>query len=103
MRRSRLGEMFLGIGMQAPVALMGVEVVCEDADRLVAIYPYRDAEASKVTPATRDVRFLVCGVPGISNEPFRKPGPGPPKTAIRFSGGLQHRRRGGGGRNNTSH
>src|SRR2546426_10049719 len=87
MRRSRLGEMFLGIGMQAPVALMGVEVVCEDADRLVAIYPYRDAEASKVTPATRDVRFLVCGVPGISHEALREAAAVAANTVMRFCGG----------------
>lgn len=66
MRRARPGETFLGIGMESAVTLTGVEVVCEDADRLVAIYPYRDAEASKVTSETRDVRFLVCGVPGIA-------------------------------------
>ena len=87
MRRSRLGETFLGIGMQAPVALTGVEVVCEDADRLLAIYPYRDAEASKVTPATRDVRFLVCGVPGISHEALREAAAVAANTVMRFCGG----------------
>ena len=87
MRRSRPGETFLGIGMEAPVTLTGVEVVCEDADRLVAIYPYRDAEASKVTPATRDVRFLVCGVPGISHEALREAAAVAANTVIRFCGG----------------
>src|SRR2546427_539354 len=87
MRRSRPGETFLGIGMEAPVTLTGVEVVCEDADRLVAIYPYRDAEASKVTPATRDVRFLVCGVPGISHEALREAAAGAANTVMRFCGG----------------
>ena len=72
MRRSRQGETFLGIGMEAPVALTGVEIVCEDADRLVAIYPYRDADAGKVTSETHDVRFLVCGVPGVSREALRE-------------------------------
>ena len=87
MRRSQLGETFLGIGMQAPVALTGVEVVCEDADRLVAIYPYRDSEASRVTPATRDVRFLVCGVPGISHEALREAAAVAANTVMRFCGG----------------
>src|SRR2546427_6186445 len=45
MRRSRLGEEFLGIGMQAPVALTGLVVVCEDADRLGALYAYVVADA----------------------------------------------------------
>ena len=71
MRRSRPGESFLGIGMNAPVTLTGVEIVCEDANRLVAIYPYRDADASRVNSETRDVRFLVCGVPGISTGALR--------------------------------
>jgi len=73
--------------MEASVTLRGVEVVCEDADRLVAIYPYRDAEASKVTPGTRDVRFLVCGVPGISHEALREAAVVAANTVIRFCGG----------------
>src|SRR5438094_4808653 len=87
MRRSRPGEIFLGIGMEAPVTLTGVEVVCEDADRLVAIYPYRDADASKVTSDTRDVRFLVCGVPGISHEALREAAAVAANTVMRFCGG----------------
>jgi len=87
MRRSRLGETFLGIGMQAPVALTGVEVVCEDADRLVAIYPYRDADASRATSETHDVRLLVCGVPGISNEALQGAGAVATSLVTRFCGG----------------
>src|SRR2546425_3267928 len=97
MRRSRPGETFLGIGMEAPVTLTGVEVVCEDADRLVAIYPYRDADASKVTPATRDVRFLVCGVPGISHEALREAAAVAANTVMRFCGGATDGAGGGGG------
>ena len=87
MRRSRPGETFLGIGMDAPVTLTGVEVVCEDADQLVAIYPYRDAEASKVTADTRDVRFLVCGVPGIPVDALREAATVAAKMVTRFCGG----------------
>src|SRR2546425_4729830 len=87
MRRSRLGEEFLGIGMQAPLALTGVEVVCEDADRLVAIYPYRDADASRATSETHDVRLLVCGVPGISNEALQGAGAVATSLVTRFCGG----------------
>lgn len=68
MRLAREGETFFGIGMDAPVRLKGVEVVLEDADRLVAIYPYRDADATKVTTATTETLFLTCGVPGIADE-----------------------------------
>jgi DNA/RNA-binding domain of Phe-tRNA-synthetase-like protein len=87
MRRSRPGETFLGIGMESPVTLTGVEVVCEDMDRLVAIYPYRDADASKVTSNTRDVRFLVCGVPGISDEALREAAAVAGELVMRFCGG----------------
>ena len=87
MRRSRPGETFLGIGMAAPVTLTGVEVVCEDAERLVAIYPYRDADASRVNSDTRDVRFLVCGVPGISNEALQEAAGVAADLVRRFCGG----------------
>ena len=65
MRLARAGESFLGIGMEAPVVLKGVEVVCQDEDGLVAIYPYRDAHRTRVTTATTDTVFMTCGVPGI--------------------------------------
>ncbi len=65
MRLARGGESFLGIGMEAPVVLKGVEVVCEDDEGLVAIYPYRDAHRTRVTTATTETVFMTCGVPGI--------------------------------------
>ncbi|OGS46605.1 MAG: hypothetical protein A3K66_06130, partial [Euryarchaeota archaeon RBG_16_67_27] len=65
MRRARSGEAFAGIGMDRSVILRGLEVVVDDARALVAIYPYRDADATKVTTATRETCFMTCGVPGI--------------------------------------
>lgn len=65
MRPARMGEEFLGIGMERPAILKGAEVVCEDDDGLVAIYPYRDAHRTRVTTATTDTVFMTCGVPGI--------------------------------------
>lgn len=66
MREAKQGEKFLGIGMKNPVTLTGGEAVIEDANRLIAIYPYRDADYSKVTMTTRNVYMLMCGAPGIS-------------------------------------
>lgn len=66
MRESMEGEMFLGIGMDEPIILNGGEVVIEDGERLAAIYPYRDADYSKVTLKTCNVLMLMCGAPGIS-------------------------------------
>jgi len=68
MRFALEGESFLGVGMDKPMVLNGGEVVISDAERLVALYPHRDADYSKVTEDTRNVTMLVCGVPGISLE-----------------------------------
>jgi len=67
MRRAAKGEPFHGIGMASPDSLTGVEVVIEDQDshKLIAVYPYRDSNDSRVTERTKDVLFLMCGVPGI--------------------------------------
>ena len=65
MREARSGEDFLGIGMDKPLQLSGGEAVIQDDERLVAVYPYRDADYSKVTTSTRNLMLLTCGVPGI--------------------------------------
>jgi DNA/RNA-binding domain of Phe-tRNA-synthetase-like protein len=67
MRTAVRGEAFHGIGMNLPEVLTGAEVVIEDQEskELVAVYPYRDSDGSKVTERTKDVLFLMCGVPGI--------------------------------------
>jgi DNA/RNA-binding domain of Phe-tRNA-synthetase-like protein len=67
MRRAAATEIFLGIGMNSPITLSGIEVVIEDENKgtLVAVYPYRDSDGSKVTEGTRDVLTMMCGVPGV--------------------------------------
>jgi len=74
MRGAERGERFLGIGMDKPVELTGVEVVVSDAEKLIAIYPYRDSDDTKVTTATTEVLLMVCGVPGISDETLERAG-----------------------------
>jgi DNA/RNA-binding domain of Phe-tRNA-synthetase-like protein len=68
MRFALKDESFSGIGMDKPMSLNGGEVVISDSERLVALYPHRDADYSKLTEKTRNVTILVCGVPGISLE-----------------------------------
>lgn len=68
MRPARVGESFQGIGMEVPSVLRGVEVVVQDDDRLVAIYPYRDSDDTKVTIGTTRAMFMSCGVPGVPEE-----------------------------------
>lgn len=77
MRFALQGEEFRGIGMEKPMRLTGNEVVISDDEKIVAIYPYRDAEVSKVTEDTKNVSILVCGVPGISEDKL--------KSAMRIS------------------
>jgi len=74
MRRAVKGERFHGIGMVTPDSLTGVEVVVEDQEshKLVAVYPYRDSDDSKVTEWTKGVLFLMCGVPGIDETTLEK-------------------------------
>jgi len=70
MRKATAGEPFHGIGMASADSLSGVEVVIEDrgSHRLIAVYPYRDSDDSKITGSTTDVLFMMCGVPGIDDE-----------------------------------
>jgi len=72
MRFANKGEEFLGIGMDKPVILTGGEVIMTDASRLLAIYPHRDAEYSKITLQTNDLVIISCGVPGIPVEQLRE-------------------------------
>ncbi len=68
MRLAKRGEFFLGIGMQKPFELDGGEVVISDAEKLLAIYPHRDADQAKITDGTKTALMLVCGVPDIGEE-----------------------------------
>ncbi|MGB9881788.1 MAG: B3/4 domain-containing protein [Methanomassiliicoccales archaeon] len=72
MRFARKGERFLGIGMREPIELNGNEIVISDSRKLIAIYPYRDSDATKVTESTKDIILMVCGVPGISDDNLEK-------------------------------
>ncbi|MEM2851130.1 MAG: phenylalanine--tRNA ligase beta subunit-related protein, partial [Candidatus Bathyarchaeia archaeon] len=68
MRFAICGERFLGIGMEKPMTLNGGEIVISDEERLIAVYPYRDADHSKITENSEHVLLLVCGVPGLDEQ-----------------------------------
>lgn len=87
MRFARKGEKFLGIGMQEPMELNGGEIVISDAEKTIAIYPYRDAEQSKISNKTRNVLLLVCGAPGIEKETLVKAGEVALRYIMKFCGG----------------
>jgi DNA/RNA-binding domain of Phe-tRNA-synthetase-like protein len=87
MREAKTGEEFLGIGMKEPVTMKGGETVIEDGTRLVAIYPYRDADYSKVSLKTANVLVLMCGAPGITLEKLNASALEAKKVLPRFCGG----------------
>lgn len=68
MRFADDGEPFLGIGMKEQILLKQNQVVLTDPKNIIAVYPYRDSDATKVTMATRNMHIVSCGVPGISRE-----------------------------------
>jgi DNA/RNA-binding domain of Phe-tRNA-synthetase-like protein len=68
MRFAGEGEQFLGIGMEKPVMLREKQVILADAGEIIAIYPYRDSDATKVTTDTINILILTCGVPRIGRE-----------------------------------
>ena len=68
MRFAEEDEQFYGIGMEKPLMLRGGEIVVSDNKKLIAVYPYRDADNTKVTQETENITIVVCGVPGIPKE-----------------------------------
>jgi len=87
MRRAKDGEEFLGIGMSEPMKLSGKEVVLQDDRKLVAVYPYRDADYSKITPATTGIILLACGAPGIGEDALDNAASTAIEYITRFCGG----------------
>ncbi len=89
MRQAKEGEKFMGIGMKEPKILKGTEVVISDQEKLVAIYPYRDADSTKITQDTKQVKLLVCGVPGIEMDHLKRAGDTAVEYITRFCNGRE--------------
>ncbi len=87
MRTSKRGERFLGIGMDELMELNGGEIVISDEEKLVAVYPHRDADRSKVSETTRNLLILVCGVPGIDETVLADAGKLALDLVTKFCGG----------------
>lgn len=68
MRFAAPGELFQGIGMKEPVELKPNQVIICDESEIIAVYPYRDSDSTKVTMATKNMHVISCGVPGIGRE-----------------------------------
>jgi len=87
LRFAQKGGKFLGIGMGKPTELKGNELVVSDAEKLIAIYPYRDADETKVTLATKNVLLLICGAPGIEEKILEDTAQTAIEHVTRFCGG----------------
>jgi len=87
MRTAAKGERFLGIGMSEPMELNGGEIVISDKEKLVAVYPYRDADRSRVSGTTRNLTILACGVPGIDEKILTDAGKVALDLVTKFCGG----------------
>jgi DNA/RNA-binding domain of Phe-tRNA-synthetase-like protein len=87
MRAAEKGERFLGIGMSEPMELNGGEIVISDEEKLVAVYPYRDANRSRVSGTIRNLTILVCGVPGIDEKILADAGKVALDLVTKFCGG----------------
>jgi DNA/RNA-binding domain of Phe-tRNA-synthetase-like protein len=87
MRFANKGEQFLGIGMDKHVMLIGGEIIMADASRLVAIYPYRDAEYSRITLETKNLMLVSCGVPSIPYDLLKEAADKASEFVLRSCGG----------------
>jgi DNA/RNA-binding domain of Phe-tRNA-synthetase-like protein len=87
MRQAQQGERFLGIGMQNEAVLTGKEVVISDSEKLVAVYPHRDSEKSKITKLSTNILILACGVPGIETQTLENAMAIALDYIVRFCGG----------------
>lgn len=89
MRSAKAGENFKGIGMTEAEVLKGNEPVVSDGEKLIAIYPYRDSDDTKITERTDGVLLLICGVPGIPEETLRNCADVTTDFITRFCGGMR--------------
>jgi len=87
MRFAKNGEKILGIGMKKSMELQGGEIVVSDEKKLVAVYPYRDSDNTKVTEKTENVTIVSCGVPKITKKTLQKASNTAVDYVTRFNGG----------------
>lgn len=63
---STTNDVFLGIGMKQPKKLdEKLPIITDNNGQIVSIYPYRDADTTKLTKKTRNFIITADGVPGV--------------------------------------
>lgn len=68
MRSAAEGETFRGIGMKEMIALKTNQVILTDSKKIIAVYPYRDSDETRVTMDTKNIHIVSCGVPRIAKK-----------------------------------
>jgi DNA/RNA-binding domain of Phe-tRNA-synthetase-like protein len=87
LRYARSGETIRPIGHREEVILNGREIVIADREKLIAVYPHRDSDETKITERTERAVVLSCGVPGIEGPILRSALEACCGTVLRFCGG----------------
>lgn len=85
-RFADIGEKFMGIGMDKPVDLKD-EIILTDNNKIIAIYPHRDSEKTKIQETTKNILLMTCGAPTINEKMLQKAEETAIKYIIRFCGG----------------
>lgn len=65
-RFSNEKDEFRGIGMNKPARFSEKVLLVADKKQILCVYPYRDADATKITGKTRNVLIIGYGAPSIS-------------------------------------
>jgi DNA/RNA-binding domain of Phe-tRNA-synthetase-like protein len=61
--RTSCDEKFIGIGGKELITTK--QIVLSDEENILSIYPYRDADFTKITEKTKGIMAVSCGVKGI--------------------------------------
>jgi DNA/RNA-binding domain of Phe-tRNA-synthetase-like protein len=65
-RFSNEKDEFKGIGMDKPAKFPEKVLLVTDEKQILCVYPYRDADVSKITDKTRNVLIIGYGAPSIN-------------------------------------
>jgi DNA/RNA-binding domain of Phe-tRNA-synthetase-like protein len=65
-RFSNEQDEFKGIGMDKPAKFQEKVLLVADKKQILCVYPYRDADTTKITDKTRNVLIIGYGAPSIS-------------------------------------
>ena len=71
-RFAKDNETFTGIGMAKPLTLTSNTLVLADERQIICIYPYRDADNTKITTTSHSVMIVGYGAPEISLSQLRE-------------------------------